>query len=146
MSTSLLIQCIPDFEESTIAFPLKSLCYFPLFFPWFYFQFQSWHHWRCTAVLQDRRLQDGLVGYWQHDGRLLSVCAIAWDCFFWAASPSPKQLWEGAASWLLCHREALPLLSTTGVMCSSQRPEAPCSRVFGHWQAAWRPVCPLAVG
>lgn len=28
MSTSLLVQSVPDFEESTVAFPLKSLCYF----------------------------------------------------------------------------------------------------------------------
>ena len=151
MSTSLLIQSIPDFEDKVPLLPhLKAYVIFSCC--WFYFLFQSWHHWRCTAVLQERWATGCLVGYRQHYGRLFFVCAIAHDCFILGCLPLPTTAvrWDDprenpgrSATRKPCHHSALP------EWCALARDQKwTCSRMLRGWQAARRQacaVCPAAV-
>lgn len=147
LSTSLLIQSIPDFKGSAVASSFKSICYY--FSIVGFISFQSWRCWRCVAVLQERWATGCLVGYRQQDGRLLCVCAIAQLC---SGLPFPSHngcevRWPTGGFWLFatgkpCHHSALP------EWCAPERElKWACSRISGGWQAAWRQawaVCPVA--
>lgn len=118
MSTSLLTQSIPDFEESTVAFPLTLI--FPIV------GFASCFSLDITegAVLFCRRgeLQDA----WLVTGSMMADCFLSLQepRTISAAPHNGSEVgWPQGRSWLLCHGEALPSLSTTWAMGSSQRAE-----------------------
>lgn len=125
MSTSLLIQSIPNFEESTVAFPLKSLCYFFLsliLFPISVLTSLKVHC--CSAGEVGCRMLAWLqAAWWQTTFCLCNIPGL----FRSGLPPPPHNGCEvgrpQGGSWPLCPREALPSLSTTWVMCSGQRPE-----------------------
>lgn len=85
MSASLLTQSIPDFEESTVAFPLTLIFTVIGFASCFSLDITE----GAVLFLQERWATGCLVGYRQPDGRLLFAFARAQDYF----GSSPQQLW-----------------------------------------------------
>lgn len=142
MSASLLIQSIPGFEESTVVFPLKRLRYFfpPLLVLFPISVLTSLEAHGCSAGEVGYRMLGWLQAAWQQT----AFCPCNSPGLFRSGLPPPPHKgcevgWPRGGSCPLCHRDALPWLSTAWVMGSGQRPEADLRR------DAWGPAgCPKA--
>lgn len=118
LSTSLLIQSIPNFKEVLVLSHLKAyVIFFPLLvlFPI-----------SVLTLLKVHCCSSGEVGYrvlgWlQAAGWQTALCLCNSPALFWAAFPFPQRLWGGMTQGRIL--AALPSLSTTWVMCSRDRSE-----------------------